>query len=81
MTPREKALNGFELIKQAIVEHLEVTGHDTVFSIGRSLGIHESKRTDKKGMPAHEGYIAYTALAHLKNDGIVVQEGRRYRLT
>ncbi len=80
MAPRDKAMQGFEQIKEAIADHLALVGNDTVYSMGRSLGIHDSKRVDKKGKPSHEGYVVYTALAHLIAEEKVVQEGRKYKL-
>lgn len=80
MTPREKAMAGFNQIKDAIAEHLAAVGSDTVYPIGRALGIHESMRLDVNGKPKHEGFVVYTALGHLIAEGRVTKNGKCYRL-
>ena len=75
MTPREKAQAGLERLKEAVVALL--AEHEDGLSnaeVERRLGL-ESERAG-----GHRGYLSWSILSLLIEDGKIIKDGRKYRL-
>ncbi len=75
MKTKEKAQSGLEQIKEAILETLEANkGGLTNAKIAEELGL----RSDYRGK--HKGFLSWSVLGLLLNDGSVRKDGKNYYL-
>jgi len=74
MAPRDKALKGVQLLKEAIIEELERADQPlTHAEIVSRLGIH----SDYEGK--NRNYLSWSVLGLLLKEGTVTYEGERQR--